>query len=199
MTGEGEDLIKLLCAILCDHIPPFHSQFVSRMLAVIESRLKATEKQYGSVGMPRVIRLSRKFKFTENETKIAVYSLVAQSGYDREGRYSYGSDVLSTCHILDIPLQEILDFLDKDRLHMTQGFFPEIQDSYILSCSITYDSDFCKALMGSQLKSNEFLKLEQTYLADVIAEEPGNEHYRYITSEELYFYYRYQTIVMDLC
>lgn len=157
------------------------------MLAVIESRLKATEEQYGSVGMPRVIRLSRKFKFTENETKIAVYSLVAQSGYDREGRYSYGSDVLSTCHILDIPLQEILDFLDKDRLHMTQGFFPEIQDSYILSCSITYDSDFCKALMGSQLKSNEFLKLEQTYLADVIAEEPGNEHYRYITSEELYF------------
>lgn len=169
------------------------------MLAVIESRLKATEKQYGSVGMPRVIRLSRKFKFTENETKIAVYSLVAQSGYDREGRYSYGSDVLSTCHILDIPLQEILDFLDKDRLHMTQGFFPEIQDSYILSCSITYDSDFCKALMGSQLKSNEFLKLEQTYLADVIAEEPGNEHYRYITSEELYFCCRYQTIVMDLC
>jgi len=45
-------------------------------------------------------------------------------------------------------------------------------------CSIMYDLDFCKALMGSQLKSNEFLKLEQTYLADVIAEEPGNEHYR---------------------
>ena len=148
------------------------------MLTVIESRLKATEEQYTFVGMPRVVRLCRKFKFTENETKIAIYSLVAQSGYDREGRYSYGSDVLTTCHILDIPLQEILDFLDKDRLHMTQGFFPEIQDSYILSCSITYDSDFCKALMGSQLKSNEFLKLEQTYLADVIAEEPGNEHYR---------------------
>ena len=55
------------------------------------------------------VTLSMEFKFTENETKIAIYSLVAQSGYDREGRYSYGSDVLTTCHILDIPLQEMLD------------------------------------------------------------------------------------------
>ena len=151
------------------------SQIVSRMLTVVESRLKATEEQYTVLGMPRVIRLCRKFKFTENETKIAVYSLVAQSCYGFEG---YRSDILTTCHILDIPLQEILGFLDKDRLHMTQGFFPEIHDSRIFSCSITYDSDFCKALIGSKLKSNEFLKLEQTYLADVIAEEPGNEHYR---------------------
>ena len=156
----------------------FPTQIADRMSSVIESRLKATEEQHSSNGMPRIIRLCRKFKFTENETRIAIYALVAQSGYDRDGRYSYGSDVLNTCQFLEIPLQEILDFLDKDRLHMTQGFFPEIQDSYILSCSIMYDSDFCKALMGSQLKSNEFLKLEQTYLADVIAEEPGNEHYR---------------------
>ena len=36
----------------------------------------------------------------------------------------------------------------------------------------------CKALIGAPLKSNEFLKLEQTHLADIIAEEAGNEHYR---------------------
>lgn len=36
----------------------------------------------------------------------------------------------------------------------------------------------CKALIGVPLKSSEFLKLEQTHLADVIAEEAGNEHYR---------------------
>ncbi len=41
-----------------------------------------------------------------------------------------------------------------------------------------YDTDFCKALMGSQMNSQKFLKTEQTKLADVIAEEPGNEHYR---------------------
>ena len=145
------------------------------MLTVVESRLKTTEEQYTFLSMPRVIRLCRKFKFTENETKIAVYSLVAQSCHDLK---DYRSAVLTTCHILDIPLQEILDFFDKDRLHMTQGLFPDINPSRILSCSITYDSDFCKALMGSKVKSNEFLKLEQTYLADVIAEEPGNEHYR---------------------
>ena len=103
-----------------------------------------------------------------------------QSGYEREGRFGgYGADVLTTCQFLSIPLQEMLEFLDRERKHMQQGFFPEVQDSYILTCSITYDSDFCKALMGSQLKATEFLKIEQTLLADVIAEEPGNQHYRY--------------------
>ena len=36
----------------------------------------------------------------------------------------------------------------------------------------------CKALIGTPLKSSEFLKLEQTHLADIIAEEAGNERYR---------------------
>ena len=149
------------------------------MKTVIESRLQATEEQNGRACLPRIVRLCRNFKFTTNETRIAVLALVLQSGYDREGHYSsYGPDVLSACKFLEIPLQEMLDFLDEERLHMQQGFFPEIQSNYILTCSISYDSDFCKALMGSQLKANEFLKLEQTYLADVIAEEPGNEHYR---------------------
>ena len=37
---------------------------------------------------------------------------------------------------------------------------------------------FCRALLGTPLKDSEFLKLEQTHLADVIAEEQGNEHFR---------------------
>lgn len=37
---------------------------------------------------------------------------------------------------------------------------------------------FCKALIGVPLKDSEFLKLEQTHLADIIAEEAGNEHFR---------------------
>ena len=37
---------------------------------------------------------------------------------------------------------------------------------------------FCKALVGVPLKDSEFLKLEQTHLADIIAEEEGNEHFR---------------------
>ena len=146
---------------------------------MIDSRLQVTEERLGTTSLPRIIRLCKRFKFNENETRIAITALVLQSGYDREGRYSsYGPDVLSCCQFLDIPLQEMLDFLDPDRLHMQQGLFPEVQANYILTCSISYDTDFCKALMGSQLKANEFLKLEQTYLADVIAEEPGNEHYR---------------------
>ena len=32
--------------------------------------------------------------------------------------------------------------------------------------------------MGAPLTANEFLKIEQTHLADIIAGEKGNEHYR---------------------
>ena len=32
--------------------------------------------------------------------------------------------------------------------------------------------------MGSKPTSDEFLKLEQTALADVVVEEPGNEHFK---------------------
>ena len=39
------------------------------------------------------------------------------------------------------------------------------------------DEVSCKALVGAPLKANEFLKIEQTHLADVIVEE-GNEHLR---------------------
>ena len=146
------------------------------MRKVVNMRLKVTEERNGAVALPRIVRLCRRFDFTPNETSIAVCTLVSQSDYESDG--GYGVDVLTMCQFLEIPLQEMLDFLGQERLHMAQGFFPEIQPGYIFSCSLAYDVDFCKALMGSQLKDNEFLKLEQTYLADVIAEEPGNEHYR---------------------
>jgi len=154
------------------------------MKAVIDARLAASEKELGELYLPRIVRLSRKFKFSEVDTTIAIYALVIQSGYDHDGRFGYVIDCLTCCQNLDIPLRNILEFLDKDRLHMEQGFFPDVQDSYILSCSISYDTDFCKALMGSQLKSQEFLKIEQTKLADVIAEEPGNEHYRQVYNRQ---------------
>lgn len=36
----------------------------------------------------------------------------------------------------------------------------------------------CRALVGAPLTANEFLKIEQTHLADIIAGEEGNQHYR---------------------
>lgn len=150
------------------------------MKNIIQGRLRSTEEQFGETSLPRIIRLCRKFSFSEAESRIAIYALVIQSATERTGlRYA---DVLSTCGFLKIPLKTMLEFLDKDRLHMQQGLFPEVEESYILNSTLGYDTDFCKALMGSKLKGNEFLKLEQTLLADVIAEEPGNEHFRYICS-----------------
>ena len=155
------------------------TQIEKRMKKIIQGRLQSTEETCGERSLPRIIRLCRKFKLTEMESLIAIYSLVTQSSTERTGRYT---DVLSTCGFLKIPLKVMLEFLNKDRLHMQQGLFPEVEEAYILNSTLSYDTDFCKALMGSQLKSNEFLKLEQTLLADVIAEEPGNECYRYLNS-----------------
>ncbi len=36
----------------------------------------------------------------------------------------------------------------------------------------------CKALIGAPLSDNEFLKIEQTHLADIIAAEEGSSHLR---------------------
>jgi len=145
----------------------------------MDLRLKATEEKHGEVRLPRVVRLCRKFNFSKNETEITLFTLTMQAGIEREDRYGgYGIDPISLCSFLDVPLQEVLDFLDQERLHMQQGFFPDVQHTYILSSTLSYDTDVCKALMGADLKQNDFLKIEQTYLADVIAEEPEHQHLR---------------------
>ena len=61
---------------------------------------------------------------------------------------------------------------------MQQGIFPDVQQSYLLHSALNFDEVSCKALVGAPLKANEFLKVEQTHLADIIAEEVGNEHLR---------------------
>ena len=134
--------------------------------------------------MPRILRLSKKFDFTKNEIKLAVAILVWQGGYYHPDAAAinfhdhYSADPVGLSVMLDIPLGEILVFLNMEREHINQGFFPDLQDNYLLNSNCAYDLDYFKALVGSQLKSEEFLKLEQTFLADVITEEPRKEHYR---------------------
>ena len=75
-------------------------------------------------------------------------------------------------------LLTILEFLNPDRQHMQNGLLPDINQTYILTNSIRYDGEVMRALLGGKLSSSDFLKLEHTPLADIVAEEPGNEHYR---------------------
>ena len=90
----------------------------------------------------------------------------------------FGNDTLSVCKACDLKISEIVIFLNQDREHMQQGIFPDVQQSFLLHSSLNFDEVSCKALVGAPLKANEFLKVEQTHLADVIAEEAGNEHLR---------------------
>ena len=59
---------------------------------------------------------------------------------------------------------------------MQQGIFPDVQQSYLLHSALNFDEVSCKVLVGAPLKQNEFLKIDQTCLAEVLAEEAGNEH-----------------------
>ena len=61
---------------------------------------------------------------------------------------------------------------------MQQGLFPDVQQTYLLQSIISFDEITMRALLGARLNAAEFLKLEQTCLADVIVEEDGNEHLR---------------------
>ena len=68
--------------------------------------------------------------------------------------------------------------MDQDRLHMQQGLFPSVERDYILSSGLRYEMEVCKVLMGASLKQNDFLMIEQTYLADIVAQEPEYQHFR---------------------
>lgn len=138
----------------------------------------ATAEKLGECCLPRIIRVAKKLKFTANETKLATYILISQCKFDHGRRISLSSDCISLCQALDIPLKEFLAFMAKDRTHMELGFFPEVMDSYIMSCTIEYDVDICRVLLGMPFNAEDILKFDQTVLAEVIAEEPGNEQYK---------------------
>ena len=147
------------------------------MKAVIEARLVVTAEKLGECCLPRIVRVAKKLKLTANETKLAINILVSQCKFDRGGRYT-ACDCMGLCQSLNIPLKEFLTFMAKDRIHIEQGFFPDVMDSYIMTSAIEYDRDICRVLMGMPLRDEEVLKFDQTVLAEVIAEEPGNEQYK---------------------
>ena len=142
-----------------------------------------TKEKYGEARLPRVVRLCRKYNLTDNEMMIVLYVVTFQHSEEQESNKNlfstyHGVNMVHMCIILDIPFLELLNFLNQDRLHMQQGLFPNVQQSYILSVSLELDYDMYLALMGADLKQKDFLKIDQTCLADVIFEEPEYQHFR---------------------
>ena len=87
----------------------------------------------------------------------------------------FGFDTLSVCKACDARISEMVDFLNADRVHMQQGIFPDVQQSYILQSILNFDEVSCKVLIGATLKQNEFLKIDQTCLAEILTEEAENK------------------------
>ena len=51
----------------------------------------------------------------------------------------FANDALSVCKACDLSIGELVDFLDSDREHMQQGFFPDVQSSYVLHSAVSFD------------------------------------------------------------
>ena len=114
---------------------------------------------------------------------IVLYVLTFQCREEKESKKNFfgfyrGIDMVHMCIVMDVPFLELLNFLNQDHLHMQQGLFPNVQQSYVLSNSLEMDYDMYLALMGADLKQKDFLKIDQTCLADVIFEEPEYQHFR---------------------
>lgn len=142
-----------------------------------------TEDAKGEKGLPRVIKLARRYKLSEKETLALVYVFNCQVADQQAsinwraspfgGAMTFAQDTISICKACDMRVTEMLEFLNADREHMQQGFFPDVQQGYLLRSSITIDECSCRALLGAELKSNDRLKIDQTHLAEVLAEEEG--------------------------
>ena len=154
------------------------------MKRCIDMRLEVTEKEKGEVALPRAVRLARKYKLSENEAKLFYYVLVDLAGLyldlKPQQHLLYGGRALeltATCKVLDLSLLEVMEFFTSERKHMEDGIFPDINQTYILTSSIRLESEVGKALLGGKLSSSEYLKVDNTPLGDILAEEPGSEHY----------------------
>ena len=100
------------------------------------------------------------------------------------GPSTYRNDTLSVCKVCDVTISEMVEFLSTDRVHMQQGIFPDVQQSYLLHSQVAFDEVSCKVLVGAPLKQNEFLKIDQTCFVDIITEEVGNEQLRQGSPQE---------------
>ncbi len=71
------------------------------MKFIIDARLAATEQELGELYLPRIVRLCRKFQFSELDSTIATHILVAQAACEHnEGRGGLEMDFLNCCNTL---------------------------------------------------------------------------------------------------
>lgn len=135
------------------------------------------------------MRLCRKYDLTDKETAMILYLLTYLYDEERDSNKSpyvsyQGVEAVHMCSVLDVSCLEIFNFVNPDRLHTQQGLFPNIMQNNILNLTLELDYDMYLVLQGASLKQKDFLKIDQTYLADVIFEEPEYCHLREQKEEE---------------
>ena len=151
-----------------------------RLKKIIDLRLKATEEKYGRTSLPRLVRLCCKYNLTSNETMIMLYILVNNLN-ENTSCSNYINEISVT---LSIPFLEVFSFLNQDRLHMQEGLLTDNEDGYRLNDELELDHDMYLALIGTDLKPKDLLRIDQTCLAKVILEEPEYQNFCQQIEEE---------------
>ena len=94
-----------------------HVQVEQWLKMIINLQLKMTEEKHGEIRLPRAVYLCRKYEFSQNEADVVLLTVTMQAGFEQGDKYCSSDnkyDVVSLCSFLDLPLHEVLDFLDQD-------------------------------------------------------------------------------------
>jgi uncharacterized protein (DUF2164 family) len=137
----------------------------------IKQRIEKTKEE--NALLPRILRLSKKFQLTEKETEAILFILISQSGIQLALIDSSSEASLMGMHS-DMSSHELLSFLSPNRQHVKQGIV-EVDSSYRDTFSgsvMKLPKEVLHALVGGQLTASEFLKIDKTFLSDILTEEP---------------------------
>ena len=53
-------------------------QVLERIKTIWTNKLSVSEKVHGELGLPRIVRLARKFKLSEKETQVIIYAFISK-------------------------------------------------------------------------------------------------------------------------
>ena len=138
----------------------------------IEERLEVTMKEESL--FPRILRLSKKFQLSDKETEALLFIVISQSGILLP-LYDSSSEASAMGTHSEMTSEELMNFLSPNRQHIKQCIV-EIDSTYrdtFSSSIVKLPKEVLHALVGGQLTASEFLKIDKTYLSDVLMEEPN--------------------------
>jgi SpoVK/Ycf46/Vps4 family AAA+-type ATPase len=147
---------------------------IARLDAARGRRVKNTGR---IIGLPRLLRVCKKLGLSEREGMAIEYMVVHYTGLGAVGcgHLAVSDDLVEAGDFAGLGPVELAELVNPARPHMTQGLFEldrRLTTSYFKS-DFSMSPEVVKALAGGALNVEEYLKIDKTAVAEVLAEEPG--------------------------